>query len=95
LAKTTGARVMTSDDILHDSAIDAVIIAAPTTTHYDLIHTAAAQGKAIFCEKSVDLSVDRIRDCLAGVKAADVAFIVAFNRHRQVAGHLKSRYVGA
>jgi len=75
-----GAKVMSSEDILRDPGIDAVVIGTPTTTHYDLIHEAAANGKAIFCEKPVDLSVDRIRDCLAVVEKAGVPFMTAFNR---------------
>lgn len=80
LANQLGAKVMGSDEMLADPAIDAVVIGTPTTTHYDLIHKAAAHDKAIFCEKPVDLSVDRIRECLAAVDAAGVPFMVAFNR---------------
>lgn len=80
LARTLGAKVASSDDILADPAIDAVVICTPTTTHYDIIQAAAAHGKAIFCEKPVDLSVDRIRDCLAVVAKAGVPFMTAFNR---------------
>ncbi len=93
LAATLNAKVMTSDDMLADPGIDAVVIGTPTTTHYDLIHQAAANGKAIFCEKPVDLSVERIKECLAAVKKAGVPFMTAFNRrfdpsfahlHRQI-----------
>ncbi len=80
LADSLAAKVMSSDDLLADPAIDAVVIGTPTTTHYDLIHRAAANGKAIFCEKPVDLSVDRIRECLAAVDKAGVPFMTAFNR---------------
>ncbi|MEP3346640.1 MAG: inositol 2-dehydrogenase [Litoreibacter sp.] len=80
LALKTGGVAMTSEAIIADASIDAVIIGTPTTTHYDLIHQAAAAGKAIFCEKPVDLSADRIRDCLKAVETAGVAFMVAFNR---------------
>ncbi|PIB25586.1 inositol 2-dehydrogenase [Amylibacter kogurei] len=80
LASDLGAKVMTSEEMLRDPGIDAVVIGTPTTTHYDLIHEAAAQGKAIFCEKPVDLSVDRIRECLAAVDKAGVPFMTAFNR---------------
>ena len=64
LAERTGAKVMDTDAILADADIDAVVIGTPTTTHYDLIHAAATEGKAIFCEKPIDLNADRIRDCL-------------------------------
>ncbi len=80
LADSLAAKVMSSDDLLADPAIDAVVIGTPTTTHYDLIHQAAANGKAIFCEKPVDLSVDRIRECLSTVEKAGVPFMTAFNR---------------
>lgn len=80
LAAETGAKVMTAEALIADPGIDAVVIGTPTTTHYDLIHQAAAAGKAILCEKPIDLSVARIRDCLAAVEKAGVPFMVAFNR---------------
>ncbi len=80
LAASTGAKVMDADAMINDPGIDAVIIGTPTTTHYDLIHAAAAAGKAIFCEKPIDLSVQRIQDCLAVVEKAGVPFMTAFNR---------------
>ncbi len=80
LAAVTGAKVMDAESMMNDPGIDAVIIGTPTTTHYDLIHAAAAAGKAIFCEKPIDLSVARIQDCLAVVEKAGVPFMTAFNR---------------
>lgn len=80
LASSTGAAVMTSDAIIADPNIDAVVVGTPTTTHYDIIHQAAAAGKAIFCEKPIDLSVERIHDCIAAVEKAGVQFMTAFNR---------------
>lgn len=80
LALRLGAKVMSTDDILTDPSIDAVVVGTPTTTHYDIIHKAAQNEKAIFCEKPVDLSVERIRDCLAAVDKAGVPFMTAFNR---------------
>lgn len=80
LAARSGAEVRDSGAIIGASDIDAVVIGTPTDTHYDLIHAAAAAGKAIFCEKPVDMSADRIRDCIAAVEAAGVAFMTGFNR---------------
>jgi myo-inositol 2-dehydrogenase/D-chiro-inositol 1-dehydrogenase len=60
--------------------IDAVVIGTPTDTHFDLIHGAAKNGKAIFCEKPIDMSVDRIRACIEVVDAAGVPFLTGFNR---------------
>lgn len=80
LADTTGAQVRDADQIIAADDIDAVILCTPTDTHYDLIHAAARAGKAIFCEKPVDMSADRIRDCIKAVSAAGVPFLTAFNR---------------
>ena len=80
LAAKTGAQAMSTEDILNHPNVDAIVIGTPTTTHYDIIHQAAANGKAIFCEKPVDLSVDRIRECLSVVEAAGVPLMTAFNR---------------
>ncbi|MGJ8616463.1 MAG: Gfo/Idh/MocA family oxidoreductase, partial [Sulfitobacter sp.] len=56
LADQTGAEIRDVAAIIEAADIDAVIICTPTDTHYDLIHAAAKAGKAIFCEKPVDMS---------------------------------------
>lgn len=80
LAHKTGSVAMTPEALIDSDSVDAVIIGTPTDTHYDLIHAAAKAGKAIFCEKPVDMSADRIRDCIKVVEASGVAFMTAFNR---------------
>lgn len=80
LAARTGAVVMSSNEIIADAEIDAVIICTPTDTHFDLIHAASHAGKAIFCEKPVDMSADRIRACIEVVNQNQVPFLTAFNR---------------
>lgn len=84
LAETYGATVMSTEAIIADPSIDAVVICTPTDTHFDLIHAAAAAGKAIFCEKPVDMSSDRIRQCIETVTKAGVTFLTAFNRRFDV-----------
>ena len=74
LAARTGASVMTTDEIIADKSINAVIIGTPTDTHYDLIHAAAKAGKAIFCEKPVDMSADRIQSASKLSKKAKSRF---------------------
>lgn len=71
---------MGTEALIDSSDVDAVVIGTPTDTHYDLIHKAARAGKAIFCEKPVDLSADRIRDCINVVEETGVPFMTAFNR---------------
>lgn len=80
LAASTGAKIMDSAALIASPDVDAVVIGTPTDTHFELIHQAAAAGKAIFCEKPVDMSADRIRDCIKVVDSAAVPFMTAFNR---------------
>ncbi|MDB6183205.1 inositol 2-dehydrogenase [Paracoccus fistulariae] len=80
LAAQTGAKLMTPLALIEDASVDAIVIGTPTDTHYDLIHAATASGKAIFCEKPVDMSADRIRDCIDAVRSAGIPFLTAFNR---------------
>ena len=51
-----------------------------TDTHADLILRAAAAGKAIFCEKPVDLDVERARTCAQAVAKAGVVCLIGFQR---------------
>jgi myo-inositol 2-dehydrogenase/D-chiro-inositol 1-dehydrogenase len=48
--------------------------------HADLIERAARAGKAIFCEKPIDLDAARIRRCLDVVKTTRASLMVGFNR---------------
>jgi len=80
LAEQHGAKVASIDDALNDPAVGAVVIGSSTDTHADLIHRAAAAGKAIFCEKPVDLDVERARSCQAAVEKAGVVCMIAFQR---------------
>lgn len=80
LATQTGATVLSSEDLIDGNDVDAVVIGTPTDTHYELIHAAARAGKAVFCEKPVDMSADRIRDCIKAIETAGVPFMTAFNR---------------
>ena len=80
LAGTYGADIRTIDEIEAAADIDAVIICTPTDTHADLIERFARAGKAIFCEKPIDLSVARVRQCLAVVEETGAPLMVGFNR---------------
>ena len=80
LAATTGADIRAVDEILVAADVDAVIIGTPTDSHFDQIIGAAKHGKAIFCEKPVDMSVDNIHACMDAVNTAGVPFMTGFNR---------------
>jgi len=80
LASRHGAKVATVDAALADRTIGAVVIASSTDTHADLLLRAAAAGKAIFCEKPVDLDLARAVSAAEAVKRAGVTCLIGFQR---------------
>jgi myo-inositol 2-dehydrogenase/D-chiro-inositol 1-dehydrogenase len=76
----TGARRATVAEIMADPAIDAVMICTPTDLHADQVEMAAEAGKAIFCEKPIDLEVARVRACLQVVERTGARLMIGFNR---------------
>jgi myo-inositol 2-dehydrogenase / D-chiro-inositol 1-dehydrogenase len=80
LAATHGARLASAESLVAADDVDAVLVCTPTDTHADLIEAATAAGKAVFCEKPVDLSAERIRACLSKVEASGKPLMIGFNR---------------
>jgi myo-inositol 2-dehydrogenase/D-chiro-inositol 1-dehydrogenase len=81
-ARRFNVPLVTSDPnelILHPG-IDAIIIAAPTNAHADYAIASAKAGKAIFCEKPIDLSLDKVLETLQIVEASRVPMMLAFNQ---------------
>jgi myo-inositol 2-dehydrogenase/D-chiro-inositol 1-dehydrogenase len=65
LAARHGAAVGGAEQVFADRRVRAVVIGSSTDTHAELLQRAAAAGKAVFCEKPVDLSLARARECAA------------------------------
>ena len=87
------------DAVLSDRAVDAVVIGSPTATHVDLLTAAAKAGKAVFCEKPIDLDLDRVVLCREEIAGLDVPIQIGFNRrfdpsHRAVHDAVRSGEVG-
>ena len=80
IAGQYGCDIRTIDAIEASKDIDAVVICTPTDTHADLIERFARAGKAIFCEKPIDLNIDRVRACMKVVADAKGKLMVGFNR---------------
>ena len=75
-----GCDIRTIEAIEAGHDIDAVVICTPTDTHADLIERFVKAGKAVFCEKPVDLSLARVKDCIKAVAKAKGVLMVGFNR---------------
>ena len=87
-------------DALADSAVDAVVIASATNTHVDFIVQAAKAGKAILCEKPVDLDMERVKACEDAIQNTDVPIMIGFQRrfdetHLAVRQAISAGVVGA
>ncbi|MBI3710433.1 MAG: inositol 2-dehydrogenase [Proteobacteria bacterium] len=80
LGKKYGAKVVDTKTALADPDVHVALIASSTDTHADLVVAAAKAGKAIFCEKPIDLSLKRVDTCLEVVKQTGVPMLVGFNR---------------
>jgi len=78
VARSTGALVVDFDVALGDASISAIIIASATNAHLDQALQAAAAGKAIFCEKPLDLNLERARNAAAQLERATM--LMGFNR---------------
>ncbi len=80
IAAQYGCAVRTIEEIEAAGDIDAVVICTPTDTHADLIERFCRAGKAVFCEKPIDLDVERVRACMKVVKETGGKLMVGFNR---------------
>ena len=81
VAEATGATVAASiDDVMADNSIDTVLIASSTDTHVDLLTQAAKAGKAVLCEKPIDLDMKRVLACWQEIQALDPMIMLGFNR---------------
>jgi myo-inositol 2-dehydrogenase/D-chiro-inositol 1-dehydrogenase len=80
LAAQYDTNFMQEDEALADPKVDAVVIASATNVHAEQIERAASAGKAIFCEKPIDLSLERVEGVVSHLAAHPVPFMLAFNR---------------
>ena len=78
LATALGARAALAHEALADAEVVGVIIASSTDTHLDHCLSAAAAGKVIFCEKPIDLDLDRARAAAPALASARI--LMGFNR---------------
>jgi len=89
VASSTGAPVRSIERLIEADDVDALAICSSTDTHVDLVVAAAEAGKAVFCEKPVSLALADVERAMSAVEAAEVPFMIGFNRrfdpgHRSV-----------
>ncbi|MGY9032527.1 MAG: Gfo/Idh/MocA family oxidoreductase, partial [Rhodobacterales bacterium] len=77
-------------EVFASDEVDAVLIATATPTHADYIEMAVASGKAVLCEKPIDLDLGRVDACAAKIAGTTVPIQLGFNR-RFDPGHRAAR----
>jgi myo-inositol 2-dehydrogenase/D-chiro-inositol 1-dehydrogenase len=80
LAAELGCGVTTLEAALADPALTGVIVATSASTHLDVVLAALKAGKAVFCEKPLDLDLARLRAHAAELAAPPTPLYVAFNK---------------
>lgn len=78
VAAAAGAQVTSLEAVLADASIAGVIVASSTDTHLDYCLQAHAAGKAIFCEKPIDMDLARSRSAARALQGARL--FLGFNR---------------
>jgi myo-inositol 2-dehydrogenase/D-chiro-inositol 1-dehydrogenase len=80
LAGQTDAKVSSLELALADPNLAGVIVASSTDTHLDYALRAAKAGKAVFCEKPIDLDLGRARAAAADFAGMAAPVFLGFNR---------------
>ncbi len=75
-----GSATSEAMDLFKPGAVDALIIASPTSTHVDLISAAIDAGIPAMCEKPIDLDISRVDAIRDKAKNAKAPIVLGFNR---------------
>lgn len=78
LAAQTGASVSALSDALGDPAIKGIIVASSTDMHLEHSLACIGAGKAVLCEKPIDLDLAKARAATSRFEGAP--FVLGFNR---------------
>ncbi|WP_409438942.1 Gfo/Idh/MocA family protein [Psychromonas sp. GE-S-Ul-11] len=63
------------DALINDADVDIIYIALPNHIHHDYVIKAANAGKAVLCEKSLSVDMQKTQAALAAVKENDTFFV--------------------
>ncbi len=81
LASRLGAKIASSpEEIWTADDVDAVLIASSTNTHADLLSEAIQAHKAAYCEKPIDLNMERVKAVVQEAYHTNVPIMIGFSR---------------
>ncbi|HEY6409948.1 MAG TPA: inositol 2-dehydrogenase [Ktedonobacteraceae bacterium] len=81
VASRLGAKVASSpEEIWAADDVDAVLIASSTNTHADLLSRAIQARKPAYCEKPIDLNMERVKAVVQEAYHSNVPIMIGFSR---------------
>jgi myo-inositol 2-dehydrogenase/D-chiro-inositol 1-dehydrogenase len=81
LASRLGAQVAsTPEDIWATNDVDAVLIASSTNTHAALLSDAIKSHKPVYCEKPIDLNIERVKAVVQEASRTSLPIMIGFSR---------------
>ena len=91
VASRFGTRVASSpEEVWAADDVDAVLIASSTNTHAVLLSSATKARKPVYCEKPIDLNIERVKAVVQEASHVDIPIMIGFSR-RFDANHLGVR----
>lgn len=67
-------------EAINSDDVDAVLIATPTSTHVEFLEACVKAGKAVLCEKPIDLSLERVNALAKRIEGTKVPIMLGFVR---------------
>lgn len=90
-ASRFGAQVASSvEEVWAANDVDAVLIASSTNTHAGLLSSAIKANKPVYCEKPIDLNIERVKAVVQEASHSTLPIMIGFSR-RFDANHLGVR----
>lgn len=81
LGTPLGAKVAASPEEIWGAAdVDAVLIASSTNTHADLLSSAIKARKPVYCEKPIDLNIERVKAVVQEAHHTTIPILIGFSR---------------
>ena len=87
------------DEAIKKNDFDSVLIGSATNTHVNFIKKFSNCGKNIFCEKPIDLDINKVKECIKVLKKNKTKFFIGFMRRfdpslMKLKKHIKEGKVG-
>ena len=87
------------DEALKKNDFDSVLIGSATNTHVNFIKKFSNYKKNIFCEKPIDLDINKVKECIKVLKKNKTKFFIGFMRRfdpslMKLKKHIKEGKVG-